>query len=70
MHMTPRARYLCALGRGQPDCLPVTTMSWMHYHLRHYLDGMDILAAFRYFGMDACVDVVPLLRVDSPEWRV
>ena len=70
MSLTPRDRYLCALGRGRPDRLPVTTISWMDYHRLHYLGGMDTLNAFRYFGLEACLDVVPLLPDDSPDWRV
>ena len=70
MAMTPRERYLCALHRGQPDRLPATTISWMSYHLQHYLGGMGVLEAFRHFGLEACVDASPRLPVDSPHWRV
>jgi len=70
MSMTPRERYLCALNLGQPDRLPATTISWMSYHLNTYLNGMSALEAFKYFGLEACVDADHYLPVESPQWRV
>jgi len=51
--MTSKERLMTALRRGKPDRLPVTVHQWQPFHLDEYLDGIDALAAFEQFGMDA-----------------
>jgi uroporphyrinogen-III decarboxylase len=70
--MTPRERYLCALNLDLPDRLPATTIGWMTYHLKHYLNGMTALEAYEHFSLEACIDVSwgATLPVDTPQWRV
>jgi uroporphyrinogen-III decarboxylase len=51
--MTSKERMLCALNRGKPDRLPVSVHQWQPYHLEKHLGGIDALAAFERFGMDA-----------------
>jgi uroporphyrinogen-III decarboxylase len=70
MRITPRERYLCALQKAQPDRLPATTMSWMAYHLKTYLGGIDILDAYRMFGLEGCIDVEVHLPAENSNWRV
>jgi len=51
--MTSKERLLCALNREKPDRLPVSLHQWQPYHLEKHLGGIDALAAFAKFGMDA-----------------
>ena len=44
---------LAALSGQSPDRLPCTVHQWQQYHLDKYLGGIDDLAAFRRFGLDA-----------------
>ena len=66
--MTPKERMLTALRRGTPDRVPATIHQWLPYHRHHYLDGIDDLAAFRRFGLDAALSRMPLLPAESDEW--
>jgi uroporphyrinogen-III decarboxylase len=68
--MTPKQRLLCALRRGKPDRVPATVHQWQPYHLTKYLDGMDALAAFRHFDLDASIAYAPMDEPVSPEWRI
>ena len=54
--MNSKERFLTALKKGTPDRLPVTVHVWHHYHLNHYLNGMDELSAFKKFGLDAMIE--------------
>jgi uroporphyrinogen decarboxylase len=51
--MMSRERLLCALNRGIPDRLPVTTHHLMPYFLNSYLPGMSDAAFFDHLGLDA-----------------
>jgi len=51
--MTSKQRMLCALGRGRPDRLPVTTHHLMASFLRLHMDGASKREFFDRFGMDA-----------------
>jgi hypothetical protein len=51
--MTSKERMLRALRREVPDRVPATVHQWQAYHLNKYLGGIDPLAAFRRFGLDA-----------------
>ncbi len=53
--MTSKERMLAALNRQVPDRMPCTVHQWQQYHLDKYLDGIDDLAAFRKFGLDAAI---------------
>jgi hypothetical protein len=53
--MTSKERMLAALNRQVPDRMPCTVHQWQQYHLDKYLDGIDDLAAFRRFGLDAAI---------------
>ena len=53
--MTSKERMLVALDGGVPDRLPCTVHQWQQYHLDKYLGGIDDLAAFRQFGLDAAI---------------
>ena len=53
--MTGKERMLTALDREVPDRMPCTIHQWQKYHLDKYLGGMDDLAAFRRFGLDAAI---------------
>jgi len=70
MSMTSKERMIRALRREVPDRLPATVHQWQDYHLRRYLDGMDALAAFRHFGLDASIACAPILPDESPDWRL
>jgi hypothetical protein len=70
MAMSSRERLLCALEMGRPDRLPATTHAWMDYHLHHYLGGIDGLAAYRRFGLDAALQVAHVQPARSAEWVV
>lgn len=61
---------LLALRRQVPDRLPATVHQWQPYHLDRYLGGIDALAAFRRFGLDASIAYFPLIQPESPDWRV
>jgi hypothetical protein len=50
--MTSKQRMVCALDRGQPDRLPVTTHHVMDYFLRKYLHGASTQEFFDQFGLD------------------
>jgi hypothetical protein len=68
--MNSKERMLTALNMGIPDRLPVTIHQWMPYHLRHYMNGMDQIEAFRYFGMDAAVTVFDLFYYkQTNDWK-
>ena len=71
---------LRALHKEKPDHLPVTVHQWQGYHLEHYMDGMDALAAFRVTGMDAAIQYFEAMGqfwipsaekyvVQTPQWR-
>ncbi len=51
--MTSKRRLRCALERGQPDRLPVTTHHLMDSFLKAYLGGASPLQFFDRFGLDA-----------------
>ncbi len=68
--MTPRERMLLALRREKPDRVPASVHQWQPYHLETYLGGMDALAAFQHFGLDAAIAYMPLREPDSPAWRI
>lgn len=53
--MTSKERMMRALNREKPDRLPVTVHQWQNYHLKHYMNGMDALSAFKATGMDAAL---------------
>lgn len=53
--MTSKERMLVALNLEVPDRLPCSVHQWQAYHLDAYLGGMDELAAFRKFGLDAAI---------------
>ena len=67
--MTPKERMLLALNRQQPDRLPATVHQWQPYHLTKYLGGLDGLAAFHKFGLDASIPCLPLIESPSPDWQ-
>ncbi len=50
--MNSRQRLLCALNRGTPDRLPVTTHHVMDYFLKKYMGGASNQAFFDRFGLD------------------
>lgn len=58
--MTSKERMLTALRREKPDRVPATVHQWQAYHLNTYLDGVDPLAAFQRFGLDAAITVFPV----------
>lgn len=68
--MTSKERMLTALRREVPDRLPASVHQWLPYHLKKYLGGIDALAAFKHFGLDAAIPCCPLIEPDTPEWRV
>ncbi len=68
--MTSRERLLLALNREEPDRLPASVHQWQPYHLEKYLGGMDALAAFQHFGLDAAIAYCPLVEAETAEWRV
>ncbi len=55
MSMTPKERMMRCLNREVPDRLPATIHQWQPYHLKHYMDGMDALSAFKAYGFDASI---------------
>ena len=55
---------LCALGRGVPDRLPVTTHHLMASYLRHRMNGASSREFFDRFGLDA-IDWVVAHRPDE-----
>ncbi len=78
--MTSKERMMRALNREKPDRLPVTIHQWQDYHLKHYMNGMDALSAFKATGMDAALQYFEAMgqfwiadsaqSLDStPEWR-
>ena len=60
---------LLALRRERPDRVPATVHQWQPYHLNKYLGGIDDLAAFRKFGLDASLPCFPQIEQPSPDWR-
>ncbi len=77
--MTSKERLLTALDRGKPDRLPVSVHQWQPYHLEKYLGGIDALAAFERFGMDAQIQYFESMgqfwlvesdfsKFSTPEW--
>ncbi len=68
--MTSKERLLCALRREKPDRLPASVHQWLGYHLDKYLGGMEPLAAFKHFGLDAAIPCFPAVETESPDWRV
>lgn len=80
MSMTSKERMLCALNRGKPDRVPVTIHQWQGWHLENYMNGMDVLDAFKTTGLDAAVQYFEAMgqfwipnaeryAVSTPEWR-
>ncbi len=78
--MTSKERMMRALHRERPDRLPVTIHQWQQFHLDHFMDGMDPLAAFKATGMDAAIQYFEAMGqfwipnaeryvVQTPEWR-
>ncbi len=67
--MTSKERMLLALARQTPDRVPATCHQWQEYHLNKYLDGLDALAAFRKFGLDASLAYCPTIETPSADWR-
>ena len=67
--MTSKERMMLALRREVPDRVPATVHQWQDYHLRTYLGGIDALAAFRRFGLDASIACAPVIEPESPDWR-
>jgi len=67
--MTSKERMLCALRREVPDRLPASVHQWLDYHRDKYLGGMESLAAFRHFGLDAAIPCFPAVDEPSPDWR-
>ncbi len=77
MTMTSRERLMRAIRREKPDRLPATVHQWQPYHLRHFMEGMSDLEAFRATGLDAALAHTPLLEghyhafgFDAPQWRI
>lgn len=68
--MTSKERMMRALRREVPDRVPATVHQWQPYHLDKYLDGIDALAAFRRFGLDAAITCFPVIETRSPDWHV
>lgn len=68
--MTSKERMLLALGREMPDRVPATAHQWLPYHLDKYLGGIDALAAFQRFGLDASLSFGPQIEQPSPDWRL
>lgn len=66
--MTGKERMMLALRREIPDRVPATVHQWQPYHLEKHLDGIDALAAFRRFGLDAAITCYPLIETRSPQW--
>lgn len=60
---------MLALRRERPDRIPATVHQWQPYHLEKYLDGIDAMAAFRRFGLDAAITCCPFVEKESPDWR-
>jgi uroporphyrinogen-III decarboxylase len=67
--MTSKERMLLALRREVPDRVPATVHQWLPYHLNKYLGGIDALTAFRRFGLDASLAMLPVIEEQSPDWR-
>jgi len=67
--VTSKERMMLALRREVPDRVPATAHQWQDYHLRTYLGGIDALAAFRRFGLDASIARAPVIEPESPDWR-
>jgi uroporphyrinogen-III decarboxylase len=67
--MTSKERMLLALNREVPDRVPATVHQWQDYHLKKYLAGMDALAAFRHFGLDAAIPAGASIPQEWPNWR-
>ncbi len=75
--MNSKERMMRAVRREKPDRLPATIHQWQPYHLKHYMDGMSDLEAFRACGLDAALAHTPLLDghyhafgYDAPNWRI
>jgi hypothetical protein len=77
---TSKERMLRALRGEKPDRLPVSVHQWQPYHLDTYLGGVDDLAAFARFGLDAQIQYfesmgqfwlvdADLSKASTPEWR-
>ena len=66
--MTSKERMLLALRREVPDRVPATVHQWQPYHLATYLDGIDPLAAFAKFGLDAAISHFPAREQETPDW--
>ncbi len=67
--MTSKERLLLALRNEVPDRLPATVHQWQEYHLKKHLGGLDPLAAFRRFGLDASLTCMPLIEPETTDWR-
>ena len=67
--MTSKERMMTALRRQKPDRLPVTIHQWQAYHLKHFMGGVDQLAAFRACGLDASFTIFPHVPVKSADWQ-
>lgn len=68
--MTSKERMLLALHREVPDRVPATVHQWQPYHLERYLDGIDALAAFKRFGLDAALTCAPIIETQSADWQI
>jgi uroporphyrinogen decarboxylase len=78
--MNSKERMMRAIARQKPDRLPASVHQWQNYHLEHYMDGMDALAAFKATGLDASIQDFETMGqfwipnaeryvVQSPEWH-
>jgi uroporphyrinogen decarboxylase len=67
--MTPKERMLTALRREKPDRVPASVHQWLDYHRNKYLGGIEPLAAFQRFGLDAAIAWFPCTPADAPDWR-
>ncbi|MHC4123164.1 MAG: uroporphyrinogen decarboxylase family protein [Planctomycetota bacterium] len=78
--MTSKERIMLALRLEKPDRVPVTIHQWQQYHLDKYMDGMDVLSAFKAVGLDASVQRFEAMGqfwvpdaekgiLQTPEWK-
>ena len=78
--MTSKERMMRALNRDKPDRLPATIHQWQQWHLDTYMEGMDVLSAFKTTGMDASIQYFEAMGqfwvpnaenfiVQTPQWR-
>lgn len=70
MVYSAKDRLLCALRRETPDRVPATVHQWQAFHLKRYLGGIDDLAAFQRFGLDASLTRAPYRWPNDPHWIV